>query len=113
MTPARPDILALDCWLVFQSSSIICRPSQDQHAAHQPAVCSTEAFVGLQRHFQALISAHASDDPQNPSDAAVVGAQRWLDVVDQAANAADAFGKRTLKSSIILLAYYHLFDMHR
>ncbi|KAL0055748.1 hypothetical protein WJX82_004037 [Trebouxia sp. C0006] len=89
------------------------RPSQDQHAAHQPAVCSTEAYVGSQRQFQALISAHASDDPQNPSDAAVVGAQRWLDIVDQTASAADASGKRTLKSSLILLAYYHLFDMHR
>jgi len=60
-----------------------------------------------------LISAHASDDPQDPSSAAVVGAQRWLDIVDQAASAADASGKRTLKSSIILLAYYHLFDMHK
>ena len=92
---------------------MVCRPSQDQHAAHQPAVCSTEAYVGLQRHFQALISAHAPDDPQNPSAAAVVGAQRWLDVAEQAASAADASGKRTLKSSIILLAYYHLFDVHR
>ncbi len=92
---------------------MLCRPSQDQHAAHQPAVCSTEAYVGLQRQFQALISAHASDNPQDLSDAAVVGAQRWLDIVDQAASAADASGKRTLKSSIILLAYYHLFDMHR
>jgi len=92
---------------------VFYRPSQDQHAAHQPAVCSTEAYVGLQRHFQALISAHASDEPQNPSDAAVAGAQRWLDIVDQAASAADASSKRTLKSSIILLAYYRLFDVHR
>ena len=92
---------------------MVCRPSQDQRAAHQPAVCSTAAYVGLQRHFQALISAHASDDPHNPSDAAVVGAQQWLDIVDQAASAADASGKRMLKSSIILLTYYHLFDMHR
>ena len=92
---------------------MLCRPSQDQHTAHQPAACSTESYVALQRQFQALISAHASDDPQDPSNAAVVGAQRWLDIVDQAASAADASGKRTLKSSIILLAYYHLFDMHK
>ncbi len=92
---------------------MVCTPSQDQHAAHQPAVCSTESYVGLQQQFQALISAHASDDPQDPSDAAVVAAQRWLDVVGQAASTADASGKRALKSSIILLAYYHLFDMHR
>ncbi len=93
--------------------SVLCRPSQDQHAAHQPAVCGTASYLGLQRQFQALISAHASDEPQDPNDAAVVGAQRWLDVVEQAANAADASGKRSLKSSIILLAYYHLFDVHR
>ncbi|KAL0023291.1 hypothetical protein WJX77_003895 [Trebouxia sp. C0004] len=89
------------------------RPSQDEHAAHQPAICSTESYVGLKRQFQAFISAHASDDPQDPSNAALVCAQRWLDIVDQAASAADASGKRTLKSSIILLAYYYLFDMHK
>lgn len=98
---------------MLTGSSVLCRPSHNQHAAHQPAVCITEAYVGLQQDFQALISAHASDNPQDPSDAAVVAAQRWLDIVAQAASAADASGKRTLKSSIVLLAYYHLFDMHK
>lgn len=92
---------------------VTCRPHKEQHAVWQPAVCRTEEYAALQRHFQAFITAHASDDAQEPSDAAVAGAQQWLSIVEEAATSADVCGKRLLKSSLILMAYYHLFDTHR
>ena len=92
---------------------VICRPHKEQHAVWQPAVCRTEAYVALQRQFQACITAHASDDAQEPSDAAAAGAQQWLSMIEEAATTADACGKRLLKASLILMAYYHLFDTHR
>ena len=76
-------------------------------------MCRTETYVVLQRQFQAFITAHASDDAQEPSDAAVAGAQQWLSIVEEAASSADACGKRLFKASLILMAYYHLFDTRK
>lgn len=81
--------------------------------AHQPPACGTHDYLELQRQFQTMIAAHATETPQESSEEGVTAAQHWQAVIEQAAAAADCNAKRTLKAHIILLTYYGLFDTHR
>ena len=68
--------------------------------------------MALQQQFQAAIVAHASQEPLAPSNDASVAAQQWLTQIETkaAAAAADDAVKRGLKTDLVLLTYYGLFN---
>ena len=71
-----------------------------------------EQFQAVQGSFRTLVGAHAFNKPQAASVEATA-AQEWLAVVQEAAQAADAAGKRLLVGQLVLLMYYDLFDQHK